>query len=78
MEQQPPASPNLGLDVNLDDLQETSAFEASLPDVDGTEDGERRPLAGEKPVPPNSQFIDFEVLDFTPADEVKKPDDRQP
>lgn len=78
MEQQPPASPNLGLDVNLDDLQETSAFEASLPDVDRAEDGERRPLAGEKPVPPNSQFIDFEVLDFTPADEVKKPDDRQP
>ncbi|TNF59776.1 MAG: hypothetical protein EP306_10150 [Burkholderiales bacterium] len=65
----PPASPNLGLDVDLDELAELSAFEASLPDVStkveptartGNPGGQNEP-----PVPSN--LIDFEVLDFLPS-----------
>lgn len=69
MEQQPPASPNLGLDVNLDDLSEFSAFEALLPDVDvpvepSTAQGARRDDSTDL------QLIDFDVLDFAPPDET--------
>jgi hypothetical protein len=69
MDQQPPASPNLGLDVNLDDLSELSAFEASLPELDlalePTAQAVRR-VAG-----PGSGFslTQLETLDFTPPDE---------
>jgi hypothetical protein len=71
MDMQPPASPNLGLDVNLDDLSEFSAFEASLPEVPAPvlptakprlqRDADDRDEAG--------NLIDFEVLDFTAPDE---------
>lgn len=69
----PHASPRLGLDVDLDALQEASAFEASLPDVVVPVE----PTA--KPAPPPGRpaqdemlagnLIDFEVLDFTPPDD---------
>ena len=69
----PHASPRLGLDVDLDALQEASAFEASLPEVLVPVEPTARPAP-----PPGSSFtddalsgnlIDFEVLDFTPPDE---------
>jgi hypothetical protein len=69
MEQQPPSSPNLGLDVNLDDLSEFSAFEASLPDVEIPVEPTAQPARQDAPVHQNSNMIDFEVLDFTPPDE---------
>ncbi len=69
MEQQPPSSPNLGLDVNLDDLSEFSAFEASLPDVDIPVEPTSQPVRRDAPVDRNSNMIDFQVLDFTPPDE---------
>jgi hypothetical protein len=61
----PPASPRLGLDVDLDTLSEISAFEASLPEVSAP----LEPTA--KPVPPphssvqeEGNLIDFDVLDL--------------
>lgn len=73
MEQQPPASPNLGLDVNLDDLSEFSAFEASLPDVDLSVEPTAQAVRPEEIRGKNSNMIDFEVLDFTPPDEDPPP-----
>jgi len=69
MEQQPPASPNLGLDVNLDDLSEFSAFEASLPEVD-VPVGTSMSQGGSRDDDNNLQLIDFDVLDFAPPDET--------
>jgi hypothetical protein len=69
MEQQPPSSPNLGLDVNLDDLSEFSAFEASLPDVDIAVEPTAQPARRDLPSDKNSNMIDFELLDFTPPDD---------
>lgn len=62
-----PASSRLGLDVNLDDLSEFSAFEASLPEVSPPVEPTARPA--DDPVAPASNMIDFEVLDFMPPDE---------
>jgi hypothetical protein len=73
MEQQPPSSPNLGLDVNLDDLSEFSAFEASLPDVDIAVEPTAQPARRDLPSDKNSNMIDFELLDFTPPDEGTPP-----
>ena len=85
MDMHPPASPNLGLEVNLDDLSEFSAFEASLPEVPAPvtptakprsqRDSDDRDEAG--------NLIDFEVLDFTAPDddegkEKGKADDPKP
>lgn len=58
-----PASSRLGLDVNLDDLSEFSAFEASLPEVDVTIEPTARPPEAEQPDPAGN-LIDFEVQDF--------------
>lgn len=73
MDDIPHASPRLGLDVDLDALQEASAFEASLPEVLVPVE----PTA--KPAPPPGRpftddalagnLIDFEVLDFMPPDD---------
>jgi len=70
MDDIPPASPRLGLDVDLDALSEISAFEASLPEVAVPVE----PTA--KPAPPphasmqeEGNLIDFEVLDFMPPEE---------
>jgi len=61
----PPASPNLGLDVDLDELAELSAFEASLPEVDVKVEPTSKAASraqSEPGIPSN--LIDFEVLDF--------------
>ncbi|WP_157572025.1 hypothetical protein [Hydrogenophaga taeniospiralis] len=67
----PPVSPRLGLDVDLDELAEMSAFEASLPEVAVPVE----PSAPSVPAPGKPSFtmaegnlIDFEVLDFMPPD----------
>lgn len=73
LEEMPRASPHLGLDVDLDALQEASAFEASLPEVEKPVE----PTAKPAPAPgelvaealPEGNLIDFEVLDFVPPDE---------
>jgi hypothetical protein len=67
----PVSSPRLGLDVDLDALDEMSAFEASLPEVPATIQATAGPggdrLAGS--VAEEGNLIDFEVLDFMPPDE---------
>ncbi|MGE0350226.1 hypothetical protein [Hydrogenophaga sp.] len=72
-----PASANLGLDINLNDLSEFSAFEATLPETTPPVEPAVRPQTqtGET----SSNLIDFEVLDFMPPDEdpSSKPDDRR-
>lgn len=66
----PHASPRLGLDVDLDALQEASAFEASLPEVLVPVE----PTAKNGPSSGNGasagNLIDFEVLDFMPPDDT--------
>lgn len=62
-----PASSRLGLDVNLDDLSEFSAFEASLPEVSPAVEPTARP--GGAGAEPGGNLIDFEVLDFMPPDD---------
>jgi len=66
VEQRPPVSPNLGLDVNLDDLSSPSAFEVSLPDLDFSLDPAADALRQEESLGLNTNMIDFETLDFTP------------
>lgn len=67
----PLASPRLGLDVDLDELVEISAFEASLPEVPAPV----QPTAKPAPAPGASRdldvgnLIDFEMLDFMPPDD---------
>jgi hypothetical protein len=66
----PHASPRLGLDVDLDELQETSAFEASLPEVlVPVEPTAKSAQAGATSgASATGNLIDFEVLDFMPPD----------
>ncbi len=59
-----PASSRLGLDVNLDDLSEFSAFEASLPEVDVTIEPTAKPSEEDRPGDSRGNLIDFEVQDF--------------
>jgi hypothetical protein len=71
--QQPPVSPNLGLDVNLNDWSASSAFEVSLPDVDRLVEpndpaARRANGAGQR-----SNSIDFELFDIMPPDEGAPP-----
>ena len=63
-----PASSRLGLDVNLDDLSEFSAFEASLPEVDVAVEPTARATEGVQPEPMGDNLIDFEVQDFMPPE----------
>ena len=69
----PHASPRLGLDVDLDALQEASAFEASLPEVAVPVEQTARvvsPLSGHATDELSAgNLIDFEVLDFMPPDD---------
>lgn len=60
-------SAHMGLDINLNDLSEFSAFEASLPETTPPVEPAVRPQtqAGEAA----SNLIDFEVLDFMPPDD---------
>jgi len=74
----PPASPRLGLDVDLDELSEISAFEASLPEVPVPVQPSAKPVSprGMAADMDMGNLIDFEMLDFMPPDEdeeVAKP-----
>lgn len=73
LEEMPRASPHLGLDVDLDVLQEASAFEASLPDVEKPVEPSAKPALApgqaRAELLPEGNMIDFEVLDFVPPDE---------
>lgn len=66
-----PASSRLGLDINLDDMSEFSAFEASLPEVSPAIEQTAR--SADDPRAPVSNMIDFEVPDFMPPDEPDAP-----
>ena len=71
LEDIPLASPRLGLDVDLDALDEMSAFEASLPEVP-VEVQATAASGGDKPagsVAEEGNLIDFEVMDFMPPDD---------
>ena len=72
MDDIPPASPRLGLDVDLDELSEISAFEASLPEVkapvEPTAKAAVPPGAMPQPDVILDNLIDFEMLDFMPPD----------
>lgn len=59
-----PASSHVGLDVNLDDLSEFSAFEASLPEVDVNIEPTAKLPEAAHPDPAAGNLIDFEVQDF--------------
>lgn len=69
----PHASPRLGLDVDLDALQEASAFEASLPEVAVPVEQTAKVVSphasasGDEAADGN--LIDFEILDFMPPEE---------
>lgn len=67
----PPASPHLGLDVDLDELMEISAFEASLPEVSAPVQPTAKPIRplGKESDMDLSNLIDFEMPDFTPPEE---------
>jgi hypothetical protein len=77
----PPASPRLGLDINLDDLAEVASFEASLPEVSATVEPSAKPTQpADFEIRPGDNLIDFEVVDFeTPQDigEAGKPDPKR-
>lgn len=64
----PPASPRLGLDINLDDLSEMAQFEASLPEVSVAVEVSAKPTqpADFDIQPGEDNLIDFEVIDFDP------------
>lgn len=67
----PHASPRLGLDVDLDELSEISAFEASLPEVPSPVQPTAKPAPapGASPELDMGNLIDFEMLDFMPPDD---------
>ncbi len=67
----PHASPRLGLDVDLDELSEISAFEASLPEVPVPVEPSAKPVGrpGAEPDIDMGNLIDFEMLDFMPPDD---------
>jgi len=80
MEAMPPASPRLGLDVDLSELDAYSEFEASLPEVATPVEPTSKPIKpGESTGGPASNLIDFEVLDFSPPldDEPSDPGKRK-
>jgi hypothetical protein len=67
----PVSSPRLGLDVDLDALDEMSAFEASLPEVPAEVQASAM-LGGDKmagSVADEGNLIDFEVMDFMSPDD---------
>lgn len=72
-EQQPPVSPNLGLDVNLNDWSAPAAFEVSLPDVDRLAEPNDPAVRPANAASQRSNLIDFELFDVTPPDEGAPP-----
>lgn len=75
----PMASPRLGLDVDLDELSEISAFEASLPEIAVPVEPSAKPAPppGKGPDEDLGNLIDFEVLDFMPPDSGLPPQDKK-
>lgn len=71
MDHLPPASSSLGLDVDLDELAEVSAFESSLPEASLPVEPTAKPAlpsgAGRQGM--DSNLIDFELQDFSPQSE---------
>jgi hypothetical protein len=73
----PPASSRLGIDIDLDDLSGVARFEASLPEVGVAVEASAKPTqpADFDIRPGEDNLIDFEVVDFDPppdsADEGK-------
>ena len=82
LDETPPASPRLGLDINLDDLSDVARFEASLPEVSVAVEASAKPTqpADFDIRPGDENLIDFEVIDFdlppAPADDGKPGDQR--
>lgn len=70
MDEIPHASPRLGLDVDLDALDEISAFEASLPEVPALVEPTAKPVPGRAASQDldMGNLIDFEMLDFMPPE----------
>ena len=59
----PPASPRTALDLNIEELEAESQFEASLPEVDVPVE----PSAGRMPAYRDGEsMIDFEIIDNDP------------
>jgi len=75
----PMASPNLGLDVDLDELAELSAFEASLPEVDVKVEPTAKTTSAQGRNEPGvlSNLIDFEVLDFLHSSKDADPEEER-
>lgn len=75
----PKASPRLGLDVDLDELSEISAFEASLPEIAVPVEPSAKPAPppGKGPDDDLGNLIDFEVLDFMPPESALPPQDKK-
>jgi len=69
-----PASSRLGLDVNLDDLSEFSAFEASLPEVDVAIEPSAKSSEAGQVGDSGGNLIDFEVQDFMPGADSSESD----
>ncbi len=71
-----PSSSRLGLDIDLDEFAEMDRFEASLPEVDRLVEPSARPTqpADFHIREPNSNLIDFEVLDFDLPNEPGRTD----
>ena len=65
----PPASSNLGLDIDLDDLESPPEFQPSMPVLSPMEESTKPPLQAAHAVEPPasmSNWLDFEVIDFEP------------
>jgi hypothetical protein len=69
----PPASQRLSLDVNIEDLEAESQFEASLPEVDVPVE----PTAGRgRAIRDGESMIDFEIVDNDPPASQRRAGDR--
>jgi hypothetical protein len=79
MDVSPPASPRLGLDIDLDALDAYPEFEASLPEVARPVEptAQHGAMGDERHAGPASNLIDFELLDFTAPDDGDGPDGRK-
>jgi hypothetical protein len=71
MEASPPASTNLGLDIDLVELDAFASFEASLPEVSAPVEPTAQPRRDDSRSSRGaSGLIDFDLLDFTPPDDT--------
>ena len=73
----PMPSPRLGLDVDLDELSEMSAFEASLPEVPAVVEPTAVKERVAQSVADEGNLIDFEIMDLTPPEGEKEAPDEE-